>query len=469
MHVLAVLHAVSGDCRQPRESIRRVSPADAPGSGPITLPPAMFWRCASLWLGLLFAGACLGQTTLPVFDLYSRAPLPRVKRDAENGNREAQLELGRRLLLGREVQIDPSAAMSWFGKAAARGSGDALFELYLCCRDGIGEPKNPEKAAKLLEAAAKAGHPRALIEQAHLALQAPAATGAKNPAIQTLVEAARKGNALAQLYLARAILAGHRIPGDFNAAQLLARAGASDDPRVAFEAVRVFRDGEGSARPDPARATAVLAKLAERGYRPAVLELARLAPDSFRAVAREQSPARIRKEVRLLNLPVTFDGELTRVAEGEWLIASGDPGQPVRIIPDGSGTEDARPGRYVRVWGVVEEPGVVRALLVAVPEPRLTYSYNVETAQSPAGAGRELYVVILLLRNTGRQAIQTAELLIELYQPESDRRAGKSVVVRQLAVGERRAITATFDAEEVRQRDNVNPVRAEVAVKRIEW
>lgn len=84
-----------------------------------------------------------------------------LKRFAAQGDVLACLELGERLLHGDGVPVDPAAAREFFAKAAAGGSGDAMFRLGKLHHDGTGGPRDFGAALDFYGQAARAGIPEA--------------------------------------------------------------------------------------------------------------------------------------------------------------------------------------------------------------------------------------------------------------------------------------------------------------------
>jgi TPR repeat protein len=78
---------------------------------------------------------------------------------AEQGDADAQFNLGQAYRLGRGVPINLAAAKTWFERAAAKGHLDALTTLGLL----LFQNGNQAEALKWLKQAAEQGEPRALL------------------------------------------------------------------------------------------------------------------------------------------------------------------------------------------------------------------------------------------------------------------------------------------------------------------
>ncbi|ENM5762864.1 sel1 repeat family protein [Vibrio mimicus] len=71
--------------------------------------------------------------------IYSEVSLPentpldyqQIKSNAEQGDRNAQYQLGLMLLQGQGVEADPTRALNWFHKAAQQGNPDAQYQIAL--------------------------------------------------------------------------------------------------------------------------------------------------------------------------------------------------------------------------------------------------------------------------------------------------------------------------------------------------
>lgn len=83
--------------------------------------------------------------------------------DAQGGDREAQYTLAHLMLKGRGgMELDVSAAISWFEKSADNGHRDACFDLAMLYLKGDKVEKNGGKALSWINRAAKLGHMAAL-------------------------------------------------------------------------------------------------------------------------------------------------------------------------------------------------------------------------------------------------------------------------------------------------------------------
>jgi TPR repeat protein len=88
----------------------------------------------------------------------SESPLQRRRREANNGDADAQLSLGYMYDTGEQVPMDKQAAVQWYEKAAMGGKVQAMLGLALIYDKDEGAGKDQEKAAAWYEKAALAGN-----------------------------------------------------------------------------------------------------------------------------------------------------------------------------------------------------------------------------------------------------------------------------------------------------------------------
>ena len=84
-----------------------------------------------------------------------------LREDAENGDVEAQYELGTKLYYGKECNVNNEEAVKWFRKAAEKGNTKAQYLLGQSLVLGMGCKKDKEEAERWLRKAAKQGHTKA--------------------------------------------------------------------------------------------------------------------------------------------------------------------------------------------------------------------------------------------------------------------------------------------------------------------
>ncbi|MCX7835590.1 MAG: serine/threonine-protein kinase, partial [bacterium] len=82
---------------------------------------------------------------------------PLIKR-AENGDADAQIQLGKLYEEGKDVQQNYKEAVKWYRKAAEQGNADAQNELGWMYSEGRGVPQDDAEAVKWYRKAAEQGH-----------------------------------------------------------------------------------------------------------------------------------------------------------------------------------------------------------------------------------------------------------------------------------------------------------------------
>ncbi|WP_374570421.1 2OG-Fe(II) oxygenase [Phenylobacterium sp.] len=83
------------------------------------------------------------------------------RREAEQGDPQAQLRLGRALLTGEGAAFAPEEGAAWVRRAAAAGSLEAIGLAATLSAGGIGLPRELNEALDLLVVGAERGDPRA--------------------------------------------------------------------------------------------------------------------------------------------------------------------------------------------------------------------------------------------------------------------------------------------------------------------
>ena len=80
------------------------------------------------------------------------------RKAAEQGNVDAQVNLGWCYEQGEGVEKDPALAVEWYRKAAEQGNAGAQLNLGWCYRKGEGVEKNPAVAVEWYRKAAEQGN-----------------------------------------------------------------------------------------------------------------------------------------------------------------------------------------------------------------------------------------------------------------------------------------------------------------------
>ena len=101
-------------------------------------------------LGLLF---CFFATT----SFAQTKNIQKLQKEAQQGNADAQVELGYAYYNGEGVTKDDKQAVIWFRKAAEKGNMLGQANLGYCYQEGIGVAENLEQAAAWYQKAANQG------------------------------------------------------------------------------------------------------------------------------------------------------------------------------------------------------------------------------------------------------------------------------------------------------------------------
>lgn len=141
--------------------------------------------------------------------------LVELRKSAEQGNAQAQTNLGVAYINGEGIQKDEAQAISWFRKAAEQGNAEAQYNLGGIYINGIGVKKDKDQALTWFRKAAEQG-----IAQAQLFVAAAylnGVGGVEKDITQSLIwvrKAAEQGNAQAQYNLGLMYLQGKGIEKD---------------------------------------------------------------------------------------------------------------------------------------------------------------------------------------------------------------------------------------------------------------
>lgn len=107
---------------------------------------------AANYLGLIYQGGATGRRDLEMATRWYR-------QSAEDGYAEGQLNFGS--ILEARSPPDYQGAAEWYGRAADRGLGGALYRLALLYENGTGVGRDAVEAAVLLEKASARGNAQA--------------------------------------------------------------------------------------------------------------------------------------------------------------------------------------------------------------------------------------------------------------------------------------------------------------------
>jgi TPR repeat protein len=109
---------------------------------------------ASLFLILFAAAAATNQS--PKID--ASTPVEELKALASQGNADAMLELGERLIQGQGVETNAAEGLQWLHKAAAAGKSQAWYDIGFVYSNGVGVETNMTEAMRYFRKGAEAGN-----------------------------------------------------------------------------------------------------------------------------------------------------------------------------------------------------------------------------------------------------------------------------------------------------------------------
>jgi hypothetical protein len=198
-------------------------------------------------------------------DLPSLSSLSQLQVNAEQGDKEAQYQLGKAYINGDGVAKDPKEAVKWLQHAADQGHAEAQFNLGVSYANGEGVNEDAEEAVKWFRKAAEQGE-----SKAQCALGASYQTGTgilKNPeqAASWYRKAADQGHPNAQFELALFYALGEGVPE--NAAEAMKwfhTAAVQGHARAQYILGDSYANGDGLPK-DEAAAVSWYRKAAEQG------------------------------------------------------------------------------------------------------------------------------------------------------------------------------------------------------------
>jgi hypothetical protein len=208
-------------------------------------------------------------------------------------------------------------------------------------------------------------------------------------------------------------------------------------------------------------------KLAERGLRGAQEQLAALAPESYKGLAKAATLERLFEDDRLIGSAVEIGGDIADADTGR--ITLRPSGRDVVIVCSPEASTKAQRGRIVRCYGILEAPGQVRGLVVEIEEPRYQLKYDVISPQVVRSGRTKRYVVEGELRNTSRQRIAMVRLRVRLYQPDTANDETQTVELTGIDPSSRVEFKEAFSLEDFRDRASNEKPRVEVKVEALEW
>ncbi|MDR2367839.1 MAG: SEL1-like repeat protein [Deltaproteobacteria bacterium] len=152
---------------------------------------------------------------------------------ANQGDPEAQLEIGLAHYLGQGVPVNYGEGVSWIFRAAVNGSDAAQYRLGLAIEEGLGVPQSDRWAFHWFELASLSGYAPA-VNKVGLAYLSGRGTDKDEPkALEFFFEAAKKELPEAYLYLGNAYEGGLGTERDPEIAYAFYKQAAQLDPDIA--------------------------------------------------------------------------------------------------------------------------------------------------------------------------------------------------------------------------------------------
>lgn len=144
----------------------------------------------------------------------SMAYLDELKSAANNGDADAQWQLGKTYQIGYQVPQDDPTAVAWYRKAAAKGHAGAQASLADCLWNGIGVAQDQAAAIRLYRDAANQGQEFAQAQLADCLIDGPAPMRAIAEGIEWHRKAAFQGVYLSKWRLGQLHEVGKQTPKD---------------------------------------------------------------------------------------------------------------------------------------------------------------------------------------------------------------------------------------------------------------
>ena len=165
-----------------------------------------------------------------------KEPFKSIKLSAEQGNAEAQNNLGKMYQFGIRVSQDYKEAIKWFRKAAKQGDADAQCNLGSICHEGVGYSQNYGEAFEWFKKSAEQGHSRS---QWKLAAAYEFGQGVSQndwEALKWYKKSVEQGNASAQFLLGLAYDGGQIVSqNDWEALKWYKKSAKQGDEYLATE------------------------------------------------------------------------------------------------------------------------------------------------------------------------------------------------------------------------------------------
>jgi TPR repeat protein len=201
-------------------------------------------------------------------------------REANQGNSEAQYDVGTMYLNGRGVKSSRASALEWFGKAAAQGNAQAVTRLKLM-------RENEARFGRTL-ADAQGGNPESLYELGNMYTKGIGVDVDYGKAISAYEQSAGQGYTKASYRLGLLYYGGEAVPADMKSAFKWFKSAATNNyPAAQYYLGKMYAAGQGTGK-DITLALEWLSKAVDGGF-----DQARGAMiDVTENIAMEAAPAR---------------------------------------------------------------------------------------------------------------------------------------------------------------------------------
>jgi hypothetical protein len=193
----------------------------------------------------------------------------RFKKAAEQGDAQAQFNLGVCYANGRGVAKDEKEAAKWFQKAAEQGQTKAQLYLGVYYTKGQGVAKDEKEAVKWIQKAAEQGHAEAQFYLGCCYAKGEGVARDQKEAVKWYRKAAEQGHAGAQCNLGYDYAVGKGMAVDEKeAAKWYRKAAEQEQTEAQFYLGRCYADGRGVAK-DKKEAAKWYQKAAAQGHQKA--------------------------------------------------------------------------------------------------------------------------------------------------------------------------------------------------------
>ncbi len=166
-----------------------------------------------------------------------------IRRAAEEGDSDAQGQLGIMLATGQGMDPDPVEAITWLAKAADQGNITAIFNLGILYEKGIGVSQDDNEAVFWFWLAAEQEDVGARMKLGTMLIKGKGfAEGSK--AVQAITASAESGLSYAQAFLGKLYMEGAGLTqSDRSAEKWLRKASEQGDESGMFNLVEMLFEG----------------------------------------------------------------------------------------------------------------------------------------------------------------------------------------------------------------------------------